>query len=346
MRVAKETSDAWDVDVEDFPGARIPEEAWHFFLRYAILAPSSHNTQPWIFEVRGDRLSLYAVRSRALPVVDPDDRELTISCGAALQCLRIALRRFGYSDRAEVLPDAGDPDLLAQVRLVPGEPSTARERILFDAIPNRRTSRNAFFDRPVPATLLDALRTAASEEGGWLRVVEGEGPRHGVAALVAAADRMQWASKPFRRELAAWMRPHPNHPQDRIPRYALGTGDLMSHAGPFLMRTFDRGRGVAARDRDLVEGSPVLAALGTWTDSPADWVAAGQALARILLRARADGVWASFLNQPIEVAELRPRLLSALDTEGWPQMLLRLGYGPDGVMPTPRRPVDEVLRGP
>ena len=50
----------------------------------AIRAPSSHNTQPWLFRIAGDHLGVMADRSRALPVADPQDRELVISCGAAI----------------------------------------------------------------------------------------------------------------------------------------------------------------------------------------------------------------------------------------------------------------------
>ncbi len=57
-------------------------------LKYAVLAPSGHNTQPWLFRpTEKDDLYLIADRTRALPVVDPHDRELIISCGAALDHL-------------------------------------------------------------------------------------------------------------------------------------------------------------------------------------------------------------------------------------------------------------------
>ena len=109
-----------------------------------------------------------------------------------------------------------------------------------------------------------------------------------------------------------------------------------------MIRTFDTGKGQAAKDQQLAEGSPVLAILGTEGDTPPEWLANGQGLAKVLLRARAEGVWASFLNQPIEVPELRLRLGDAIGQSGFPQLLLRMGYGSD-VRPTPRRPAEEVL---
>jgi hypothetical protein len=109
-----------------------------------------------------------------------------------------------------------------------------------------------------------------------------------------------------------------------------------------VVRTFDMGEGQAARDHEVATGSPVLTVLGTDEDRPRDWVAGGQALARVLLRARVDDVWASFLNQPIEVLELRAKLKAVAGNGGFPQAVLRLGFG-ENVKPTPRREVEEVL---
>jgi hypothetical protein len=54
-------------------------------------------------------------------------------------------------------------------------------------------------------------------------------------------------------------------------------------------------------------------------------------------------VWASYLNQPIEVASLRPQVASAVGHDGeHPQLLLRMGFGPDP-QPEPRRAAVDVL---
>jgi Putative TM nitroreductase len=86
--------DSREISEATFPATGQSAEKLRFLVQYAILAPSSHNTQPWLFKIRGDVLELYADRTRALPIVDPANRALTISCGAALFHLRIALRHF------------------------------------------------------------------------------------------------------------------------------------------------------------------------------------------------------------------------------------------------------------
>ena len=70
-------------------------------------------------------------------------------------------------------------------------------------------------------------------------------------------------------------------------------------------------------------------------------VAAGQALASVLLHARTQDIWGSFLNQPIEDPDLRSQLTQLLGIEGVPQCLLRIGFGTE-VKPTPRRELDDL----
>ncbi|HWA14907.1 MAG TPA: nitroreductase family protein, partial [Gemmatimonadales bacterium] len=129
---------------------------------------------------------------------------------------------------------------------------------------------------------------------------------------------------------------------DGMPGHAFGLNAVASAVAPMVVRTFDIGNGRAAYHQALVEGSPALVVIGTAHDRQVAWLEAGRALARVLLLATHHGVRSSYLNQPIEVALLRNRVRGLLNNDGHPQVILRLGYGPEG-RPTPRRSVEEVL---
>jgi len=336
--------DAWKVSDSEFPREGSSSDKLRYLLNYAMLAPSSHNSQPWRFKVIDDGVELYADRARALPVVDPEDRELIISCGSALFHLRMAVSHFGHSCIVSWFSPENNNDLLARVRLGEERKARSEEEMLFDAIVKRRTNRMPFEPRQIQEKLLTELEAMATEEEAWLSIIHLEDKRHKVADLIAEADRIQMADRRFRRELAAWIHSNRSSTRDGLPGYAFGYGDLASSVATLLVRTFDIGRGQAAKDRELAAGSPVLAVLGTDRDDSSAWLSVGQALSRVLLRACADGVSASFLNQPIEVPELRIKLSEIMDRRGYPQLLLRMGYGPR-IRPTPRRMVAEVLVG-
>jgi len=184
------------------------------------------------------------------------------------------------------------------------------------------------------------LQHAAHQEGARLHVLADPAQKNSLADLIAEGDRLQGADARFRRELAAWIHPNRGRSRDGIPGYAQGVGELLSVLGPFVVRTFDWGGGQAARDRQLAEGSPVLLVLSTEEDAALAHLAAGQALDRVLLTATAYGLSASFLNQPVEVPTLRPKVARLIGARH-PQLVLRLGYGPN-VPPAPRRPARAV----
>ncbi len=334
--------DPWQVAEHDFPRAAPPEQQLRFLLNYAVLAPSIHNTQPWRFRIVGSEVELYADRTRSLAVVDPEDRQLIISCGAALFHLQVAMRHFGYQPQVRLFPDPEDPDLLAFIRQGPPEPATLLDHRLFQAIKKRRTNRLPFEGRSVPEAELHALERAVVQEGAQLRIVQDQEARYALAELIAEAERRQMADPRFRRELAAWTHPARKQSRDGLPITARGLSEWLGPVGPLMVRTFFWAKGQVARDRQLAEGSPVLLVLLTNADTPLAWLTAGQALDRLLLQAADYNLSASFLNQPIEVPEVRSMLRRWLATEAYPQVILRLGYGPP-VPPTPRRPVHEVI---
>ena len=88
----------------DRPAGHLAPEAVDALLRAAVLAPSSHNTQPRLLAVEPGVVQGGADRTRALPVNDPDDRELVMSCGAALFNLRVAATYAGASPTGSALP--------------------------------------------------------------------------------------------------------------------------------------------------------------------------------------------------------------------------------------------------
>ena len=113
----RSVTNPWHISEAEFPRQGSPPEQFRHLLNYAVVAPSGHNTQPWRFRLTSDGVELRADRTRALPIVDPDDRELTMSCGAALGQLRLAIRHFGFTDVVELFPHASHANVLARVTL-------------------------------------------------------------------------------------------------------------------------------------------------------------------------------------------------------------------------------------
>lgn len=301
----------------------------HRLVSTATFAPSSHNTQPWVFCHTERGITIAPDRDRRLPVTDPDDRELVISCGAALLTLRVAAAARG--EGARVAPGEGDAFALLEWTADPPEADLVP---LADAVPRRHAWRGGFLPTPVPAAVRDELVAACAAEGARLVLVDDPVERRALADLVERGDRIQWADRRWRAELSAWM--HGPDSDDGLaqPRFV---GPVVRR----LVRHTDLGRSTGHRDHDRAVEAPVLAVLTTRLDTTQAWLAAGQAFQRLSLVATRNGLAVGLLNQPCQVPVLRAELGQHLGAA--PQLVLRIGHPAGHPVATGRRLAGEVL---
>ena len=311
----------------------------------ASLAPSVHNTQPWQFVERDDVLEVRADRERRLDFLDPEGRQLHISCGAAIEFARLAVRTLDRATDIRLMPDRGDEDLLATLSLGPAEPATPLDHALVEAMPRRYTDRQAYSDEPLPATLLAEMRVAAETAEAWLKVVQHSDERIALAAILADAEAAEAADPAYAEELARWT--HERAEAEGLSESAVRYDWPEGRVSDMPLRDFS-GHGSHPRPgaeppRDVERDTLVL--LGTAKDEPVAWLSTGRALAQILLRATVANVSSQPLGPATDFAETRARVRRELKLVGHPQFLLRLGYGHDQPH-TGRRTATESVTGP
>jgi hypothetical protein len=316
-----------------------------FLLATAGRAPSVHNTQPWRFRVHPSGLDLHADQGRRLRAIDPEGREMLISCGAAVYGLRLGMRQLGYQAAVELLPDPGDPSLLARVRLGRQAPLSHEEWGMLAAVPHRHTHRGPFSPEPIPAGLLPRLQHDAIAEGATLVLVD-ERSLSRLRGLVEAAARWQQRNPMVRKELRDWTRAPGSDTRDGVPAsaYTAPAGGQEAPArwdGALPRRDFDQGRGEGQLETGGLPPS-ATAILVTAGDTPTDWLRAGQALNRMLVDAASSWVFAALNTQPMESPPLRTLVRSRLFLPGAPQMLLEFGRAHTAAA-TARRPVEDLI---
>ncbi|WP_329241505.1 hypothetical protein OG223_02215 [Streptomyces sp. NBC_01478] len=303
----------------------------------SVAAPSIHNTQPWRFRLDPDTVTLEirAVAERGLRHTDPSGRALHISVGCALFNLRVAVAHYGWEPVTRRLPRPDEPDLLATVRLA-GTTRFSPAPELYDALWRRHSSRFPFSDRPVPSAVLTELAEAAHAEGAVLDLPDpSETDR--VLRLTREAEQRNTTDSDRATESRRWVHP-PTAESLGMPPEAIGPQDFREQ---IPMRDFSSRRHPMTLVARPFEKRPSIAVLSTLHDRRTDWLRAGEALERALLVATAHGVRASLLHQALEWPDLREQLADSRRAHA--QMVLRLGYGPQGPT-TPRRTARQVLR--
>ncbi|WP_327117052.1 NAD(P)H nitroreductase [Nocardia sp. NBC_01730] len=306
-------------------------------LALAVRAPSVHNTQPWRFRIGERGVRIYLDPTRAHPSTDPDQRDLVLSCGAALHHLRIALAAMGWSAVVHRLPNPADQNHLASIELLRNRP-TMTDVALGAAITDRRTDRRNYSSRPLPPGYLGLVTERAAEFGGVIRQAAYKSRDRLVEAMNAAA-RQHPEDPDYQLELAAWSGRHDTAngvpARDTTPPR---TGQEISSRVFTAPRLIDR-----TREPDYAE----LLVLGTAADDRLSRLRAGEATSAVLLTATNVGLATCLLTEPLEIPELRKKIsLGVLDDATSPQAVIRIGWLPDDTPPlpvAPRRTVDEVL---
>jgi hypothetical protein len=312
----------WNVDARRFPAGGSMEDKARFLLQYAVLAPSSHNTQPWRFAVRGPTVHLYADPDRWLRVADPDRRELHISLGCALENLLIAAEHFGLEHSTELTPDRHDPDLLATVHLEApsgngAEPSACRPAGLFEAITRRRTTRQVYREREIPDDALKRLRTVCREDGVRLLLIDDPEAKAWVEQLIAETDERQFDDPAWRAELG-----------ECLGEGAFGDRWPVAKLSKMVVTKFDLGESVARRDTEAFASAPIFGVIISLEDDPATRVRIGQVFERVYLTATALGLCLQPVSQILELGAPKDVLGDVLQIgAAIPQQPFRLGYG-------------------
>ncbi len=326
------------------PAAGSPAEVTRFVVEAAVHAPSVHNTQPWWFSTGDNELAVHADIERRLRIADPDGREMLISCGAALFTARVGLRYLGFVPAVRVLPEPDLPNLLARITWPDKTPPAEYERALFAEIPRRRTHRGGFDTQRIPEGLLAALADEAHRENAVLWILTGEGQRSCLAAVAEAADYALRHDSARVREEARWAPPPGSHRRDGVPPTAYPARQEKTEPN-FPPRDFAHGHGWGlppSGQGPVPRPAGTVAVLTTHTDRPADWINAGQALQRVLLRASSCAVAAAMHSQPLEIPQLRDFIRVQLCGGTHPQMVLRLGATGQIAMSV-RHPIEDVL---
>lgn len=319
--------------------AVIDEATRDLLIGAAVAAPSVHNSQPWLFRVGPQRIDVFADPSRQLVAADGVGRSLLISCGAALLNLRVAAAQVGFHPRVRLLPSREDRTHVAAVDLDHRHMRPGPLAQLYPFITARRTNRYPFLPRRIPSSVLSRLAEAVSLENAVLRVYDDPTEVGRIVDLLHDAECEEFFVPAITSERETWV--GSTREGEGIPVQSLGPRPIEPRAAfrDLGSRHHDDGRALAT-----FEPTPTVAVLSTFTDTPIDWVRAGQALERILLVATEAGLSASFMNQPLEHSGLRWLVRSPLTGHGQTQMILRLGYAEVTVPPTPRRPLVDVLR--
>lgn len=309
-------------------------------VRYATLAPSSHNTQCWKFRLGDQSVSILPDYQRRCPIVDPDDHHLFVSLGCAAENLAQTASAMGF--RCDTVFNTGTNESL-DIALVR---ATAVRTPLFEAIPRRQATRSEFDGKPLSNDELRRLETAGSGNGVQIHLFTNKQAMENVLDFVVQGNTAQMRDPAFVRELKHWLRFDGGQAAkqgDGLFSGSSGNPTAPSWLGGLMFDWFFTEKAENDKYARHVRTSAGIAVFVSELEDKPHWIAAGRAFQRFALQATAMDVRTAHLNQPVEVASLRPQFAQSIGmSSGRPDLVIRFGRGPE--MPQSlRRPLDAVI---
>lgn len=323
------------------PSAGAAVSQMHELVRQAVLAPSSHNTQCWRFQVAEKSISIGPDLTRRCPAVDPDDHHLFVSLGCATENMVHAALAAGLHADPRFDPNG---DGLIAVNL---EATPKRISPLFQAISERQCTRGDYDRQPISPAELRQLEQAATGDGVSVRLLTARPAIESVLEYVVAGNTVQMNDPAFVAELMTWIRfgaDEALRTGDGLFAGASGNPALPRWLGSRMMSLFFTPKSENERYARQIRNSAGIAVFVSERNNKALWVEAGRCYERFALQATALGIHNAFLNQPVEVGALRPQFASwlGIGPNERPDLVARFGRGP--TMPlSMRRPVQAVL---
>lgn len=309
-------------------------------VRYATLAPSSHNTQCWKFRIEADSISILPDAARRCPAVDPDDHHLFVSLGCAAENLIQAAHANGLMADAAFDAAAGNALRLSL------EPTRAVASSLFQAIPERQSTRAEYDGKPLTRQELELLEKAASGSGVRVILLTERAAMEKVLEYVVQGNTAQMNDRAFVEELKMWIRfsgAEAMRTGDGLYAASSGNPSLPTWLGKLLFDFFFTPKSENDKYAKHLRSSAGIAVFVAEDAGPARWIEVGRACERFALQSAALGIRNAFLNQPVEVPALRPQFAAFLGVGGRrPDLVVRFGRGPR-LPPSLRRPVQAVL---
>lgn len=326
-----ENFSAWK-DANKKPRPKNLDEALSLAISYAILAPSAHNTQPWIFEIKGHEIIISLDENYTIGSSDPNNMLAYMSLGCAKAFLEIALNAMGVDFTTNGLK-------ISALHL-----DKPKESVDFDAIFNRRSNRFIFSNEKVTEQDVQRLKESISKDNE-IFFISDKKIIDNVSQVTANATETAYADEKFRVELANFLRNNLTRQTDGMPGYVVGAPTPLSFLAPTLIRNVNIGAQEKKQVENLFDNVSLVVVATAKNDSVENWIETGRKLAKIILRAQSLGLQAGWFAAPIVIAgDFRNQIKSAIASDNLPQMVLRIGHPSKIQKITPRKPASRVIK--
>ncbi len=328
---------AWDIQAKNFPKNGSIEDKIRFLIGYGILAPSTHNTQPWLFEINSNQLTINPNIELKLPEADPSGRNLYISLGACLFNIQVAAKYFELNIEEKIITTGKNNAKIEMIFTLNSKDSDQLNSRLFEAIPNRYSEKRISEPVKISDSEWAKLKINPSRDTA-ISITKEKTKIHDLAQDVYKAAASYSKVPKFGRELAMWMRPNKTTSGDGMTGQVSGltTGKVV--VGKTLMKHMPKSMKIFAKKYlEQTIKSSALGLISTTHDEPKDWIESGKVYEELALKSTNFHISLGPMAALIETKYRSQLHTHFKDTKKFPQMFFRMIRVNTSTIHSPRR---------
>ena len=317
-------------------------------LYLASLAPSGHNTQPWVITIiEPKQWRIGSDRTRWLPAVDPDNREMILSIGTFLENLSLAARIQGYEALIDVIGKNNFSSEIAEVRFIKKQvAATVSDKV----IQERRTVRKGFLNSEINGEDRRMLIGNNKQAVFYYPLNSQEGSYISQANLLA--NKKQATRVDAQMELADWIRwsdlEASRYQNGLTPESMEMKGLVRWYAKHFLSKADVLSKSFREETIKLVEEQVNNCAgwliIKSDSSTVEELINAGRVLESTWFRAHEKRIAFHPMTQVLEESSWQTQLAQEIGLAGHIQFVIRIGYIKEHLKPVSlRMPISKIL---
>ena len=313
-------------------------------LHHASLAPSGHNSQPWIVKIVSPREWIIEIdQHRRLPSVDPQNRESMLSLGAFTENLVLAAGTLGFRTDVTVVAHSAFDREIIKIEL---HRDTVRSYPL-ERINQRMTVKHGYLEREIKSQDIKTL--AEPFEGHFFYFSNGTPHAECIRDGAIEHFRQQTYREDAQMETIKWFRLSNQAAEKHRDGLTVQGMEIQGIKGWFVSHFVNPEDFLkpAFLEQSVDHTARLAREGGGWLvitsqgNTVADLIKTGRKFERMALIARENRIAVQPMTQFLEEKEGIQRITAHHPTDMLPQFILRVGYLASYPQPVSlRRPVE------
>jgi hypothetical protein len=314
-----------------------------YLLSFAILAPSTHNTQPWRIELGEDSCKLFADYELQLPVADITKRNMYISLGGFAYNLETTARAYDVLQSVEFTDQKSKHVATFKFKNLDNKNQIIKQsKKQLECIQARYNYRGEFLETEISKELVSINKVVTD---AYSQFTSDKQIITKIGELTGKAIQDVYKKKTFRNEMANWIHWNYTKKTNGMPGRVLRMNLAQSLVLPHVIRHVDIGSKLAALNLKSFTTAPGLIVFSSKNNTKRSWLDVGIHAQQTSIMLFDKGIVTSTFSAAIEdrsSAEII-RKLTGLPTDQSPQYLFCVGRPKLSAMRTPRTPIQKKM---